>query len=366
MEPQYVSIHGHRLGLRLAGNGPVLLLIHGMASSSAAWAPVIPTLAERFTVVAPDLLGHGATDKPPGDYSLGAHASLLRDLCVLLGHERATVIGHSFGGGVALQFAYQFPERCERLVLVGSGGLGREVTFLLRALTLPGSEHVLPLFCAGPFRDAGIAVASCLWRIGVRASAAAQEIWRSYSSLVDGDARAAFLRTLRSVIDIEGQNVSADDRLHLAAELPTLIVWGARDPIIPVAHAHRAHAAIPGSRLVIIERRRPLPPLRGSRTLQQHPPRLPHHHRAGVPLSAAVASAPARRARLSPGARERSDRLAIGRRATGVSSPVIASRASCRISGSIRSLAGGSRSASARRRRRSGTAGARSPPGATR
>jgi pimeloyl-ACP methyl ester carboxylesterase len=253
MELQFVSIHGHRLGLRLAGQGPVLLLIHGMASSSAAWTPVIPALAERFTVLAPDLLGHGTSAKPAADYSLGAHASLLRDLCVLLGHERATVVGHSFGGGVALQFAYQFPERCERLVLVGSGGLGREVTPLLRALALPGSEHVLPLFCAGPLRDAGTAVANGLWRVGVRASAAAQEIWRGYASLADADARIAFFRTLRSVVDIDGQNVSADDRLHLAADLPTLIVWGARDPIIPVAHAHRAHAAILGSQVAIFE-----------------------------------------------------------------------------------------------------------------
>ena len=132
MKLQHVSIHGHDVGFHTAGEGPVLLLVHGMAGSSTTWKHVMPHLARRFTVVAPDLLGHGKSAKPRGEYSLGTHANILRDLLNVLGHERATLVGQSLGGGVVMQLAYQFPERCERLVLVGSGGLGPEVNIILR------------------------------------------------------------------------------------------------------------------------------------------------------------------------------------------------------------------------------------------
>ncbi len=256
MELRSVTLHGHRAGFRLAGegSGPVLVLVHGLTSSSATWKRVGSRFAERFTVVAPDLLGHGRTAKVPGDYSLGAHATFLRDLLLLLGHERATLVGHSFGGGVAMQFAYQFPERCERLVLVGSGGLGREVSPLLRALALPAAELVLPMFCHAALSDAAKAFVRWIRRAGFRPTAAAQEIHRGYASLTEPRGRAAFFRTLRAVIDVEGQSVSATDRLELAADLPTLIVWGDGDRIIPVDHARRAHAAIPGSRLAVFPR----------------------------------------------------------------------------------------------------------------
>jgi pimeloyl-ACP methyl ester carboxylesterase len=213
----------------------------------------MPALAARFTVLAPDLLGQGHSDKPRGEYSLGAHANTLRDLMDNLGYERATVVGQSLGGGVAMQFAYQFPERCERLVLVDSGGLGREVTFYLRMLTLPGFEPIFPLFCSPWLRDAGSRVASWLGRAGVRSTRARQEIWRSYASLADAESRRAFFCSLRDVIDYRGQAVSALSRLWRAARLPTLIVWGARDPFIPVSHAVAAHEAIPGSRIEIFE-----------------------------------------------------------------------------------------------------------------
>ena len=253
MEPRTISVDGNRIAYQVAGNGPVLLLVHGMAGSSLTWRHVMPALAERFTVLAPDLLGQGRSDKPRGDYSLGAHANTLRDLLDALGYERATVIGQSLGGGVVMQFAYQFLERCERLVLVGSGGLGREVTFYLRMLTVPGFESVLPLFCTPQLRDLGNRVATWLGRAGVRSTPARQEIWRSYASLVDPASRRAFFRGLREVVDFSGQAVSALNRLYRAAHLPTLIVWGARDPFIPVSHALAAHEAIPGSRLEIFE-----------------------------------------------------------------------------------------------------------------
>jgi pimeloyl-ACP methyl ester carboxylesterase len=257
MEKRSVSIHGHQLSYRLAGEigdgRPVILLVHGMAGSSATWRSVIDPLARDATVIAPDLLGHGYSDKPRHDYSLGAYASSLRDLLVALEIERATIVGQSLGGGVAMQLAYQHPERCERLVLVASGGLGRDVSLILRALALPGAEVVMPILFPSFVRDAGNAVSRRLARIGIRAPHIEEE-WRSYVSLVHPDNRAAFLRTLRAVIDFGGQTVSAHDRLYLASEMPTLIMWGARDRIIPVSHAHAAHEALPGSRLEIFER----------------------------------------------------------------------------------------------------------------
>ncbi len=253
IEPQAIKLDGDRVVYRVAGKGPVLLLVHGLAGSAMTWRHVMAPLAQRFTVIAPDLLGQGQSDKPRGEYSLGAHVDTLRDLLDALGHDRATFVGQSLGGGVAMQLAYQFPERCERLVLVNSGGLGREVSVILRLLTLPGTEFVFPLACTPTLRDAGRRVGRWLGRAGVRSTAAREEIWRSYASLADAESRHAFFRGLRDVIDWRGQAVSALGRLHHTAKLPTLIIWGARDPFIPVSHARAAHEAIPGSRLVIFE-----------------------------------------------------------------------------------------------------------------
>ena len=253
MRRQSLTINGHRVACHTAGDGPVVLLVHGMAGSSATWSRVVPALAERFTIVAPDLLGHGESARPRGEYSLGAHANVLRDVLNALGHDRATFVGQSLGGGVVMQMAYQFPERCERLVLVSSGGLGREVSLLLRALTLPVTEQVFPLVCNPGVRAAADRMADWLRHVGVQVTPAAEEMWRSYVSLADADRRWAFFRTLRAVVDLGGQSVSAADRLYLAAQMPTLIVWGAQDPFIPVEHAVASHAAIPGSRLEIFE-----------------------------------------------------------------------------------------------------------------
>ena len=179
------TLHGHRVAYRSAGSGPAIVLVHGITSTSATWERVMPYLATRFTVIAPDLLGHGQSAKPRGDYSLGAYASGVRDLMVTLGHESATFVGHSFGGGVVMQLAYQFPERCERLVLVDSGGLGREVSLLLRAATLPLSEVVLPLLANARLLDAGRAVGRMLGRVGLQAGTDMEELARGHASLAD-------------------------------------------------------------------------------------------------------------------------------------------------------------------------------------
>jgi pimeloyl-ACP methyl ester carboxylesterase len=246
-----IVLHGHHVFFRSAGSGPVVVLVHGITSTSATWANVLPYLAERFTVIAPDLLGHGESAKPRGDYSLGAYASGIRDLLIALGHERATFVGHSLGGGVAMQLAYQFPEHCERLVLVSSGGLGRDISALLRAASLPGSELVLPLLVDARVLGAGRLVGRMLGRIGLRVHTDLGEALRGHASLSDREARAAFLHTLRTIVDLWGQRVDASDRLYLAQAVPFLIVWGERDPIIPVEHARAAHQLVPGSRLEV-------------------------------------------------------------------------------------------------------------------
>jgi len=249
---EHVSIHGHDVAYRRAGEGPVLLLLHGLAGSSQTWVPVMGLLQRDHTVLAPDFLGHGRSAKPLGDYSLGNHAAGMRDFLHVLDIDRATVIGQSYGGGVAMQFAYQFPERCERLVLVDAGGLGREVSWMLRLVTLPAAEYVLPVIFSAPARNLGESIFGFLQKRGIR-HARATEMWRSFASLTEPANRQAFIRSMRAVIDPGGQSVSAMDRLYLAANMPTLIVWGERDKIIPLIHAYKAHAAIPKSRLEIME-----------------------------------------------------------------------------------------------------------------
>jgi pimeloyl-ACP methyl ester carboxylesterase len=249
-----IELHGHRVIYRTCGSGPPVVLIHGMVNSSRHWEGVALQLADRYTVVAPDLIGHGDSATPRGDYSLGAHAASIRDLLAAIGIERATLVGHSLGGGVAMQFFYQFPQRTERLILVSSGGLGEEVSPLLRSAALPGAAALLSL-------AAHRRVLAVLWRAGERLRARGsgkgvyvQAIARALQPLQQPGAREAFLQTLRSVIDVHGQRVSARDRLYLLERTPTMIVWGGRDNTIPVAHGREAHAAIPHSRFEILPR----------------------------------------------------------------------------------------------------------------
>jgi pimeloyl-ACP methyl ester carboxylesterase len=255
-----VSLHGRDVGYLGGGEGPALLLIHGMAGSSENWRAVIEPLARRHTAIAPDLPGHGLSAGGPGDYSLGSLATGLRDLLLALGHERATLVGHSLGGGIAMQFAYQFPEMVERLVLVSSGGLGPEVSPVLRAAALPGADLFIAA-TAGIGKTAGGAIGRGLAAVGMRPGPDVAEVARGYASLSEPGRRKAFLATLRSVIGTEGQRVAAADRLYLAEAVPVLIVWGGRDPIIPARHGADAHRALPGSQLEVFEDTGHLPQL---------------------------------------------------------------------------------------------------------
>ncbi len=247
-----VTLHGRPVSYAHAGKGPVLLLIHGMAGNFQNWQEVIEPLARHHTVLAPDLPGHGGSAPGFGDYSLGALAAGLRDLLAALGHDRATIVGHSLGGGIAMQFAYQFPEMTERLVLVSSGGLGREVSPVLRAAALPGADRFIAT-TAGAVGAVGSALGRGLKLIGLQANADIAEVGRGYTSLADPNRRAAFLATLRSVVGTGGQRVHAGDRLYLVEDLPVLIIWGARDSIIPAHHGESAHQLIPGSQLELFD-----------------------------------------------------------------------------------------------------------------
>jgi pimeloyl-ACP methyl ester carboxylesterase len=250
---EFRVVHGHKRAFLRAGEGPALLLLHGIGNNCQTWAGVIDRLAENHTVIAPDLLGHGASDKPRGDYSIAAYANGMRDLLTVLGIERATVVGHSLGGGIALQFAYQFPERCERLALVGSGGLGPELSAGLRAATLPGAELVLTALTgiSGPLRS-GFRALEVIGRLGgwQRLHDVAQA-GDALLGLKDIEARRAFLRTLRGVVDARGQAVTAIDRLYLADAIPMLVVWGGRDPIVPAEHAETVRRLVPSARVEV-------------------------------------------------------------------------------------------------------------------
>jgi pimeloyl-ACP methyl ester carboxylesterase len=251
VKKQHVTLHGEDIAYYKEGHGPVVLLIHGMAGSAETWKAVIPTLAQKYTVIAPDLLGHGDSARARADYSPGGFATGLRDLLLRLGFERATIVGQSLGGGVAMYFAYQFPQQCERLVLVGSGGFGREVNDIMRVLAAPGGGLLLRIGCRSSAARLARKIVPLLNRRGILTDPALREIGRSYESLTDEATRRVFLHTLRSVIDTEGQRLNALNRLYLTAELPRLIVWGDKDPIIPIEHALTAHDHMKDARLEI-------------------------------------------------------------------------------------------------------------------
>jgi pimeloyl-ACP methyl ester carboxylesterase len=249
-----VELHGHPVIYRTAGAGPPVVLIHGMVNSSHHWREVALRLADRYTVIAPDLIGHGDSATPRGDYSLGAHAAVIRDLLTAIGVDGATLVGHSLGGGVAMQFFWQFPQRVQRLVLVSSGGLGHEVSPLLRSAALPGASAALRVVAGRRSLAALERVGAALDSRGSARGVYVRAVVRALRPLERAGSREAFLQTLRSVIDLRGQHVSATDRLYLLGPVPTLIVWGERDHTIPLQHGRSAHAAISHSRFETLPR----------------------------------------------------------------------------------------------------------------
>ncbi|MCR6485825.1 alpha/beta hydrolase [Amycolatopsis sp. OK19-0408] len=252
-----LTLHGRRVRLHeqtpLTGaTGEAIVLLHGIAGSAETWLPVLDRCAPlRRRVLALDLPGHGESDAPRTDYGLGAMASIVRDVLAVSGVRHATVVGHSLGGGIAMQFAYQFPEMCDRLVLVGSAGLGREVSPVLRATALPGAPVVLALAVNRVTLAIARAAARLGRRLGESLKTETRELARHFGSLADPARRRAFLAIARGLIDLRGQRASAVEKLYLADEVPMLLVWGARDPLIPVAHGRRTAELLPNSRLTV-------------------------------------------------------------------------------------------------------------------
>ncbi|HYH34498.1 MAG TPA: alpha/beta fold hydrolase [Nocardioides sp.] len=251
-EVSYRTIHGHRRAFVKVGSGPVLLLLHGLGCDHTTWDPVIDTLARRYTVVAPDLLGHGLSDKPRADYSVGGYANGMRDLLTTLGIDKVTVVGHSFGGGVAMQFAYQFPERTERLVLVASGGLGPEVSPLIRSLGAPGFHQVMRVLTLPGVRHVGQAGLRGLSRVPSRHTRDLDEVAEIYDSFRDPATRHAIRHVVKAVVDWRGQVICMADRAYLTQSMPMAVVWGDQDTVIPVSHALRAGELAPGARVEVI------------------------------------------------------------------------------------------------------------------
>jgi len=248
-----VQQSGNRLYYQDVGpaEGPVVVLVHGLVSDSSTWEPAIVALAARgIRVIAPDLLGHGASDKPASaDYSLDGFARSVRDLLDSLDVPRATLVGHSLGGAIAMHFAYHYPAHAERLVLIAAGGLGKDVHPALRAAAVPGSSLVLGLFVNRA------TVGAVRWLRPHRAfrlpPAAVTNLRRAFGGLAHPAGRAAFLASLRSVIAPSGQRGNLIEMRYLADHVPTLIAWSEHDHVIPVSHAHALHEHLPSSRLVL-------------------------------------------------------------------------------------------------------------------
>lgn len=253
MAPHTVVLHGHDLSYIDSGSGPVVLFIHGILGSQRQWSHLVDVMDDDHRVVVPDLFGHGESAKPVGDYSLSAHAAAMRDLLDHLEIERVTLVGHSLGGGIAMQFFYLFPERVERLVLVSSGGLGREVNLILRSATLPGAAQVLSVAASAPVLSRIESLGRGASKLGWRPGADVGAIWQGFSSLGDRESRVAFLATTRAVIDIGGQSISAHDHLGDALPIPTMIVWGTKDRMIPVKHARSVERELPDCRVELFE-----------------------------------------------------------------------------------------------------------------
>jgi pimeloyl-ACP methyl ester carboxylesterase len=246
-ELRRVTIHGHERAYVKMGEGPALLLLHGLGCDHTTWSPVIHDLAKHFTVIAPDLLGHGVSAKPRADYSVGGYANGMRDLLTVLNIDKVTVVGHSFGGGIAMQFAYQFPERTERMILVAPGGLGPEVSPLIRSVTLPGFQQVMGVATLPGIRHVGKAGLRALSRSKITAARDLAEVAEIYESFKDPRARAAICHVVRAVVDVRGQIVTMVDRAYLTQAMPMLVIWGTDDVVIPSKHAENAARIAPGA-----------------------------------------------------------------------------------------------------------------------
>ena len=248
-----VELHKDVLRYVDIGDGPPVVLVHGLLGSHESWAGQIERLSVKHRVIAPDLFGHGGSDKPSGDYSLSSHSATIRDLLDHLDIRSAPMVGHSLGGGIVMQLVYLFPERIDRIALVSSGGLGREVSMALKAATLPGSELVLPILASDWVRKNTESVIGQLarWGLPVRPGKSLEETWRSFRTVADKGSREAFLASTRAVVGPRGQTVSAKQHIEKFESIPSLLIWGGKDRMIPASHADNIRREVPNSRVEI-------------------------------------------------------------------------------------------------------------------
>jgi pimeloyl-ACP methyl ester carboxylesterase len=228
------------------GKGPgTIILLHGIGASKETWAANLDSLADGSRVIAIDMIGSGGTDKPRVRYSYERFAEFLRDFMVTLGIARATVVGHSLGGGIALRFAALYPAMIDRLILVAPGGISRGLG-PVRFLTLPLVGRLLML--AGP-RSPKEMLQGTVFDTGIDFD---QPVMRMMELSRLPGSTSAFLATLRRVASIRGQRsgILREIASTLGSfQCRTLVVWGRQDHVVPYAGARIAIASIPHAEL---------------------------------------------------------------------------------------------------------------------
>jgi pimeloyl-ACP methyl ester carboxylesterase len=244
----FIDVDGIRVHYQDAGDrdAPAMVLIHGFASSTLVWSKVFLKLAAAgYRVIALDLLGYGYSAKPRnGEYTIAGQTKLLTRLLDHLGIPRAIFVGSSYGGAVAATCALDYPDRVEKLILIGAVNNNRPLDFtLMRLFGSPLFGDVVSPLLIGSRR-------LLRWRM--------KRVYDRHSWVLDErrvDARHLPLRAagtqraiIRTVRSWDAERISRD--AHLITQ-PTLLLWGENDLDIPLADGERLHAEIPGSRLIV-------------------------------------------------------------------------------------------------------------------
>ncbi|MGD1151539.1 MAG: alpha/beta fold hydrolase [Syntrophales bacterium] len=251
-QDKYITIGNIKTRYWAEGDkGSNVVLIHGLGASADIWMHNISALAEGYRVYAPDLVGFGRSDKPEVKYSPSYMAAFINDFMTALNIENACFMGLSLGGGVALQYQLQFSGNVQRLVLVDSAGLGREMPLAMRLATVP----VMGELMLSPSR-AGMAFV--LKQLVYDPVVITDDLIDLYYELnFSQGAAKTVLSVLRACATIRGGRADVLDPVIKNLDnikIPTLIIWGREDRLFPVGHAYFAREKIPDSHLHIFER----------------------------------------------------------------------------------------------------------------